>query len=197
MDIHPKDSTGELKANNIPDETSTELATNVVVKDGETIVIGGLFRDVVISTQKQIPVLGDLPFIGAVFRSNSDTTKRQEIIVLLTPHIINEAADTNPQARVNDIRLKREAAREELQWIDRARQAEDRYAKAVKLYLENNKEQALKEVNGALNLRPAYLEALRLKERIIKETNPQAAANINSVMQDKVERKDSEKWLRR
>jgi type IV pilus assembly protein PilQ len=197
MDIHPKDSTGNLKANNIPDETSTELATNVVVKDGETIVIGGLFRDVIISARKQIPILGDLPFIGAAFRNTTDTVQRQEIIVLLTPHIINEAADTNPQARMNDIRLKREAAKEELQWIDRARQAEDRYAKAVKLYLENNKEQALKEVNGALELRPAYLEALRLKERIIKEANPQAAANINSVMQDKVELKDSEKWLRR
>ncbi len=197
MDIHPKDSTGDLKANNIPDETSTELATNVVVKDGETIVIGGLFRDVIISARKQIPILGDLPFIGAAFRSTTDTVKRQEIIVLLTPHIINEAAETNPQARINDIRLKREAAKEELQWIDRARQAEDRYAKAVKLYLENNKEQALKEVNSALELRPAYLEALRLKERIIKEINPQAAANINSIMQDKVERKDSEKWLRR
>jgi type IV pilus assembly protein PilQ len=197
MDIHPKDSTGDLKANNIPDETSTELATNVVVKDGETIVIGGLFRDVIISARKQIPILGDLPFIGAAFRSTTDTVKRQEIIVLLTPHIINEAAETNPQARMNDIRLKREAAKEELQWVDRARQAEDRYAKAVKLYLENNKEQALKEVNSALELRPAYLEALRLKERIIKETDPQAAAKTDSIMREKVESKDAEKWLRR
>jgi type IV pilus assembly protein PilQ len=197
MDIHPKDSTGDLKANNIPDETSTELATNVVVKDGETIVIGGLFRDVVISTRKQIPILGDLPFIGAAFRSNSDTTKRQEIIVLLTPHIINEAADTNPQARIDDIRIKRQAAVEELQWVDRARQAEDHYAQAVKLYIENNRAQALTEVNKALELRPTYLEALRLKERIIKETNPQAASKINSIMREKVERKDNEKWLKR
>ena len=87
--------------------------------------------------------------------------------------------------------------RKQLQWVDRARQAEDRYAQAVKLYLENNKEQALTEVNKALELRPTYLEALRLKEKIIKETNPQAAAKINSVMQDKVEHKDFEKWLRR
>jgi type IV pilus assembly protein PilQ len=197
MDIHPKDSTGELKANNIPNETSTELATNVVVKDGETIVIGGLFRDVVITSRKQVPILGDLPIIGAAFRSNSDTVKRQEIVVLLTPHIINDAAETNPQARINDIRLKRAGAKDELQWVDRSRQAEDHYAQAVKYYLDNNKEDALVEINKSLELRPSYLEALRLKERIIKEINPQEAAKIGSVMQGKVEHKDAEKWLRR
>lgn len=169
MDIYPKDSTYDLKANGIPDETTTELATNIVVKDGETIVIGGLFRDVIISVRSQIPILGDLPFIGAAFRNTTDSVKRQEIIVLLTPHIINEAAETNPQARMNDIRLKRGAAKEELQWIDRARQAEDRYAKAVKLYLENNKEQALKEVNSALELRPGYLECSGLKRELLRK----------------------------
>ena len=67
MDIYPKDSDGTLKtANNIPDETSTELRTNVVVKDGETIVIGGLFRDKVDTSKYQVPVLGNLPFVGAV-----------------------------------------------------------------------------------------------------------------------------------
>jgi type IV pilus assembly protein PilQ len=197
MDIHPKDSSGDLKANNIPDETSTELSTNVLVKDGETIVIGGLFRDVVITTRKQVPLLGDLPFVGALFRSNSDTTKRQEIIVLLTPHIINTAADTNPQARIDDIRLKRQSTIEELQWVDRARQAEDHYAQAVKLSLENNKEQALVEVNKALELRPTYLEALRLREKITKEIAPKDASKISSIMKEKVEHKDNEKWLKR
>ncbi|UCD50478.1 MAG: hypothetical protein JSW27_23500, partial [Phycisphaerales bacterium] len=43
MDIYPKDSDGSLKSNDIPDETTTELKTNVIVRDGETVVIGGLF----------------------------------------------------------------------------------------------------------------------------------------------------------
>ena len=64
MDIYPKDSDGTLKENNIPDETSTELRTNVIVKDGETVVIGGLFRDNVVTSKSQVPVLGDLPLVG-------------------------------------------------------------------------------------------------------------------------------------
>ena len=58
MDIYPKDSDGTLKENSIPDETSTELRTNVVVKDGQTVVIGGLFRDSVVTTKSQVPVAG-------------------------------------------------------------------------------------------------------------------------------------------
>lgn len=197
MDIHPKDSSGELKTNNIPDESSTELATNIVVKDGQTIVIGGLFRDAVVTIRNQVPILGDLPLVGGLFRGTNDTVKRQEIIVLLTPHIINEAADTNPQARIDDLRLKRDAVTNELSPIDRAKIAEDAYVAAVKSYLAGNKEQALVEVNKALQHRPTFLEALRLKEKIIKEMNPAAASETSSVMKGKVEQKDSEKWLRR
>jgi len=79
MDIQPKDSSGTLKANNIPDEFSTELATNIIVKDGQTIVIGGLFRDVIVASRTQIPLLGDLPFIGALFRKTTDRVERQEV----------------------------------------------------------------------------------------------------------------------
>jgi len=71
MDIYPKDSDGTLKENNIPDETSTELRTNVVVKDGQTVVIGGLFRDSVTVSKSQVPVLGSVPIVGALFRGNT------------------------------------------------------------------------------------------------------------------------------
>jgi len=197
MDIHPKDSSGTLKANNIPDESSTELATNVVVKDGETIVIGGLFRDVVSTSRKQVPVLGDIPLVGGAFRSTADTVQRQEVIVLLTPHIIEKPSDTKPNARIKDIRLKREGAEEELQIISRAKQADEHYAQAAKLYLDGDKDQALKEVDEAVRIRPTYLEALRLKERIIRETNPNAETSIQSIILQNVEKKDAERWLNR
>jgi type II secretory pathway component GspD/PulD (secretin) len=196
MDIHPKDSSGTLKANNIPDETSTELATNVVVKDGQTIVIGGLFRDVITTSRSQVPLLGNVPLVGGAFRNTNDTVQRQEIIVLLTPHIIEEANDTMAGARIKDVRMKRAGSSEELQKIGRPKQAEEHYAQAAKLYLEGDKKQALKEVDQSLALRPAYLEALRLKERIIKETDPKAAASIQSIIKENVEKKDSEKWSR-
>ncbi len=197
MDIHPKDSSGTLKANNIPDETSTELATNIMVKDGQTIVIGGLFRDVVVTSRSQIPLLGDLPFVGAAFRNTSDAFTRQEVIVLLTPHIIKEPSETEGLARAEDISRKRFGAKEELQWAGRARLAEDRYAKAAKYYVDGDTEAALKELKYVLRLRPAYLEAIRLKERIIGETDPDALKRMERNIRRNVEEKDSKKWFRR
>ncbi|MHC4640769.1 MAG: type II secretion system protein GspD [Planctomycetota bacterium] len=197
MDIHPKDSSGTLKANDIPDEFSAELATNVIVKDGQTIVIGGLFRDVVVTSRSQIPLLGDIPLIGALFRGTTDSTTRQEVIVMLTPHIIEEPEETNSDARVDDVRRKRFGAKDELQWIGRARLAEDRYAKAARCYIEGDTETAIRELNVALELRPTYLEAIRLKEKIIQEKDPDASLNIERIMLEEFEQKDSERWLRR
>ncbi len=197
MDIHPKDSSGTLKANDIPDEFSTELATNVMVKSGQTIVIGGLFRDVVVTSRSQIPLLGDLPLVGALFRGTSDQTTRQEVIVLLTPHIIEEPEETNSNARIDDVRRKRFGARDELQWAGRARLVEDRYSKAAKLYIEGDTEAAMRELAVVLEVRPTYLEAIRLKERIIAETTPDEVDMIERIMLDNVEREDSDKWQRR
>ena len=197
MDIYPKDSSGTVKANDIPDEFSTELKTNIMVKDGQTIVIGGLFRDVIVTSRSQIPLLGDLPLIGALFRKTKDEVKRQEVIVLLTPHIIDEAKDTQSDARADDIRRKRFGAKEELQWAGKARLAEDRYAMAAKYYLEGDTESAMNALNYVLELRPSYLEAIRLKERIIGETRPDELDSIERIMLGDIEREDSARWQRR
>lgn len=197
MDIYPKDSTAELNDEKVPDETTTELQTNILIRDGETIVIGGLFRDVVTTSRSQIPLLGDLPFIGGLFRSTNDTVQRQEVIILLTVTIIDGADQTGGQERADDIRRKRFGAKDELQWIGRARLAEDRYAKAAKYYIENDNESAMRELSIVLELRPGYLEAIRLKERIIFETDPTAELNIERIMLEDFEREDSEKFMRR
>ena len=197
MDIYPKDSSAEIDNDGVPQETTAELSTNILVKDGETIVIGGLFRDVVVTSRSQIPLLGDLPLVGGFFRSTSDSTRREEVIVLLTPHIIEEPEETNSDTRVDDVRRKRFGAKDELQWAGKARLAEDRYAKAARYYVEGDTEAAMKELGYVLELRPTYLEAIRLKERIIAETNPDELDNIERIMLGDIEREDSDKWRRR
>lgn len=197
MDIHPKDSSGTLKANDIPDEFSTELATNIMVKDGQTIVIGGLFRDVVVTHRSQIPLLGDLPLIGAAFRGTRDSVTRQEVIVLLTCHIIDEPGDLEGIARTDDVRRKRFGAKDELQSIGRARLAEDHYAEAAKFYIEGDNESAMKKLKVALTLRPSYLEAIRLKEKIMAELSPEEAQKMERIMLEAVESKDTVKWHRK
>lgn len=197
MDIYPKDSSAALNDDGVPTEQTTQLKTNIIVKDGGTIVIGGLFRDVITSTRKQVPLLGDIPIIGGLFRGTSDNVRREEVIVLLTTHIIEEPEETEGQARADDIRRKRFGAKDELQEIGRARLAEDRYAKAAKYYIEGNNEFAMRELSVALALRPAYLEAIRLKERIIEETSPDDVEKIERIMLEAVDQKEVRKWLRR
>lgn len=195
MDIHAKNSSE--KTGVLISESSTEMLSNIMVKDGQTIVIGGLFRDVVTTRRSQIPLLGDLPLVGGLFRGTNDSTTRQEVIVLLTPHIIEEPEETNSNARVDDVRRKRFGARDELQWTGRARLAEDRYAAAARYYVEGNTEAAMRELEYVLELRPTYLEALRLKERIIAETNPDEVNMIERIMLDNIEREESDRWQRR
>jgi len=197
MDIHPKDSSGALNAQNVPDETSAELVTNIMVRDGQTIVIGGLFRDKVTMKKTQIPILGDLPMVGGAFRGTADGVERQEVMVLLTPHIIEEPSETGGQARAEDVDRKRFGATEELQPIGRVALAEDYYAKAVKFHVAGDKKSALKNLSIVLRIQPAHLEALRLKEKILTGTSPSERKKLERVMLRDIEHEDAGNWTKR
>ena len=72
---------------------TTGLETSVVAMDGETIILGGLIRKSDIKSENKIPVLGDLPYVGAAFRYRTQSTERREIIFIMTPHILRTPAD--------------------------------------------------------------------------------------------------------
>jgi type II secretory pathway component GspD/PulD (secretin) len=169
MDIHPKDSSATLRtvgSSTLPDETSAELVTNIMVRDGQTIVIGGLFRDKITTAKTQVPILGDLPIIGALFRGTADEVKREEVMVLLTPHIVTDADQTAGLERAQDIQHKMFGAKEQLQWMNKVRRVNDHFERAVECYVNGDDRTAIKELDSAIELYPAYLEAIRLKERI-------------------------------
>ena len=63
---------------------------NVRIKDGETLVIGGMIQETEQKKVTKIPVLGDLPLIGAAFRSTSTTKSKSELVIMITPKIIND-----------------------------------------------------------------------------------------------------------
>jgi type IV pilus assembly protein PilQ len=93
MEVHPELSDGSVElvgGFTLPNKTLTQTTTNVMVRDGCTVVIGGLIREQLTNTTTQVPVLGNLPFIGFAFRQTDETTKRQEVLVLLTPRIVYE-----------------------------------------------------------------------------------------------------------
>jgi general secretion pathway protein D len=83
------DLTSEGKITQVPIVTTSESETTVMVKDGVTILIGGLKKDQRQKTVKKIPVLGDIPLAGFFFRSTSDELSKTELVILLTPHIMS------------------------------------------------------------------------------------------------------------
>ncbi len=74
--------------NQIPIVDTATAETRVMVKDGTTIIIGGLIKDETIRTTKKIPMLGDIPVLGMVFRQVKEEKEKTELVVFLTPHIV-------------------------------------------------------------------------------------------------------------
>lgn len=64
-------------------------STVVVTPDGQTIIIGGLMRDQKTSIDSKIPLLGDIPLLGNLFKHRQDSTTKSELLIFLTPHIVN------------------------------------------------------------------------------------------------------------
>ncbi|MDR1854835.1 MAG: type II secretion system secretin GspD [Azoarcus sp.] len=69
------------------------IVSKVAVRSGETIVLGGLIRDKKSHTKFGVPLLQDIPFLGALFRSTGEEVKRTELIVMLTPRVIRSGQD--------------------------------------------------------------------------------------------------------
>jgi type IV pilus assembly protein PilQ len=169
MEIHPEDSDGGLITSaNLPQKTTTEVTTNVMVKDGHTIVIGGLFRESSQSTRSQIPVLGNLPWAGPLFRQQADTTTRQELIVLITPHIIadDDAYSELSAKEVKDMEQLRVGVRKGMMFWGRERLANMYYENAVAEMNKPhpNRKSALWNLDAATNLNPKFIEAIHMKE---------------------------------
>lgn len=78
---------------NAPIVNQREAQTTVSVKDGETVVLGGMIRSQVTSTVNKLPILGDLPFLGNLFRSTSKENQKTELMIMLTPRIVRTADD--------------------------------------------------------------------------------------------------------
>ncbi len=87
MDIHPELSDGVVESG-VPAKTTTQVSSNVLVADGETIFIGGLIREREEESRKGIPLLMDIPLLGAFFGRTVKSVQKEEIIVLITPRIV-------------------------------------------------------------------------------------------------------------
>jgi len=95
-----KDSVGEVVSSGqaggfIPSIDTRELTTQVHVDDGETVVLGGVFETELRSAVTKVPGLGNIPGIGYLFRSRTQTNNNAELLIFVTPKILQEGARIN------------------------------------------------------------------------------------------------------
>ena len=75
----------------IPTIDTTELTTQVLVGNGETVVLGGVFKNEELVKVEKVPVLGDIPYLGKLFKSTANTQQKTETLIFITPRILSEA----------------------------------------------------------------------------------------------------------
>jgi type II secretory pathway component GspD/PulD (secretin) len=97
IDLYPEISSAVVDADtNYPLTHMTKAHTQVVVKDGETFLIGGLLRDKKEKIVKKVPFLGDIPWLGFFFRRTEEENVKKDIMIMITPTIIDPF---KPQAK--------------------------------------------------------------------------------------------------
>lgn len=75
--------------------SKNSIDTNVLVDNGETVVLGGIFEQENISSQIKVPFLGDLPYVGRLFRRDLKTDNKRELLIFVTPRIVNDTLTRN------------------------------------------------------------------------------------------------------
>ncbi|WP_257294521.1 type IV pilus secretin PilQ [Endozoicomonas sp. YOMI1] len=91
MDIKiNNDDTTNQASNNVPIISTNEITTQVLVEDGETVVLGGVFKQTKKHGVAKVPVLGDIPLVGGLFRNKTESDEKEELLVFITPRIITE-----------------------------------------------------------------------------------------------------------
>ena len=168
MEIHPEDSVGTLNESNLPFETTTEVTSNILVRDGHTILIGGLFREATTASRSQVPIVGNIPGLGALFRGSSDNTGREEVIILLTVHIVEDEAKyaEASQALAEEIMQLRIGVRRGIQAFGRDRLALAHYHMALQHLQAGRRDKALWDARMSLHISPMYAPAIKLKEQL-------------------------------
>jgi type II secretory pathway component GspD/PulD (secretin) len=119
----------------------TEVQSNLVVQDGETIVIGGLIREDTNNSMSGIPFLNKVPIIGALFGSRGKDVTRTEIVMLLTPRVLRtqqQAKDVSSDM-VNRFTERGNVKKEDLRWVNPSSDVPDRGEKSSKT--KNGQEQ--------------------------------------------------------
>ena len=84
------DTIGKELYNGVPTIDTNQITNQVLVDNGETLVLGGIFDQQELNNVSKVPLLGDLPVLGNLFKTTSKSDAKTELIVFLTPRILDD-----------------------------------------------------------------------------------------------------------
>ncbi|OUY06573.1 type IV pilus secretin PilQ [Acinetobacter populi] len=89
-----KDTVGQIVPGGVAINVN-QINTNVLINNGETVVLGGVFENTTSNTVTKVPLLGDIPYVGALFRKTEKSDSKNELLIFVTPRIVNDNTSTN------------------------------------------------------------------------------------------------------
>jgi type IV pilus assembly protein PilQ len=167
----------------VPNEDTSEIVTNIRVKDGQTLVLGGLFKEDTKIERRQVPGLGDIPLLGDAFKGYDDELKREEIIFLITPTIVKDQIAKVWADEAEDFAAAVQIGTREglLPWSrDRLTTAQNQ--KALEALSKGDKKLALHHVENSLRLSHNQPEIVRLREELKGSGSAESANYERSMM---------------
>jgi type IV pilus assembly protein PilQ len=171
LEVHPELSTGSVEVEqglSLPQKAVTQVTTNVLCPDGCTVVIGGLIREDLTTSQNQLPVLGNLPYVGWLFRQRTQGIDRNEIIVLITPRIVSEPFMCQEGAKYGNDYTQRQAVYfDKMSPIGKRNLAQHHLRLAKAAHHAGDELVAMKQVNTAIHYDPMSRDAIVLRNEIV------------------------------
>ncbi len=114
----------------LPTTTKREVSTTSIVKNGETVIIGGLVKDKTSKTVTKIPLLGDIPILGIPFRHTTENVDKISLVIMITPYIVKRSEDLS--------RLKEALGRLEMVEKDLATQLDEKLKEGKPLIIDES-----------------------------------------------------------
>ena len=171
LEVHPELSTGSVNEKAgmaIPDKQVTQVTTNILCPDGCTVIIGGLIREDLQTNTTQIPLLGNLPWIGPAFRQKTENVDRNEVIVLITPRIVSEPMMCQEGMKYgNEFTQRQNVYFDKMSCIGKRNYGNHYLRLARAAYSAGDYNTAMRQVNLALHFDPLSRDALVLRNEVV------------------------------
>lgn len=149
----------------VPNEFTQEVKTNVRVRDGQTVVLGGLFRETIISNRRQTPYVSDIPVLGDALTGQDDIVKKLEILFLVTPTLMgDEKSSAEGRAALQFTESVRVGARQGLLPFTREQLVFNHQIKAEEALRNGDAAKALHHAESALRQDSVLPAMMRIRE---------------------------------